>query len=48
MVLIDEAPPVLGPAKLEAIVKEVPLMRAAEKAADLMEGKMRGSIVVKI
>ena len=48
MVLIDEAPPVLGPAKLEAIVEEVPLMRAAEKAAELMAGKVRGRIVVKI
>lgn len=38
----------LDPAKLEAIVEEVPLSRAAEKAADLMAGKVRGRIVVKI
>lgn len=38
----------LDPAKLEAMVEEVPLARAAEKAADLMAGKVRGRIVVKI
>lgn len=38
----------LDPAKLEAIVEEVPLARAAEKAAELMAGKVRGRIVVKI
>ncbi len=38
----------LDPAKLEAMVDEVPLTRAAEKAADLMAGKVRGRIVVKI
>ena len=38
----------LDPAKLEAIVQEVPLERAAEKAAELMAGKVRGRIVVKI
>jgi len=38
----------LDPAKLEAIVEEVPLNQAAEKAADLMAGKVRGRIVVKI
>ena len=38
----------LDPAKLEAIVQEVPLDRAAEKAADLMAGKVRGRVVVKI
>ena len=38
----------LDPAKLEAIVQEVPLARAAEKAADLMAGKIRGRVVVKI
>ena len=38
----------LDPAKLEAIVQEVPLERAAEKAADLMAGKVRGRVVVKI
>ena len=38
----------LDPAKLETIVEEVPLSRAVEKAADLMAGKVRGRIVVKI
>jgi acrylyl-CoA reductase (NADPH) len=38
----------LDPAKLEAMVEEVPLARAAEKAADLMAGKVRGRVVVKI
>jgi acrylyl-CoA reductase (NADPH) len=38
----------LDPAKLEAIVEEVSLSQAAEKAADLMAGKVRGRIVVKI
>ena len=38
----------LDPAKLETMVDEVPLMRAAEKAAELMAGKVRGRIVVKI
>ncbi|MBC7600947.1 MAG: oxidoreductase [Polaromonas sp.] len=38
----------LDPAKLEAIVQEVPLERAAEKAAVLMAGKVRGRVVVKI
>jgi len=38
----------LAPAKLEAMVEEVPLARAAEKAADLMSGKVRGRVVVKI
>mgnify|MGYP000394358638 CR=1 FL=1 len=38
----------LDPAKLEDIVQEVPLERAAEKAAELMAGKVRGRIVVKI
>ena len=37
----------LDPAKIEAIVQEVPLERAAEKAAELMAGKVRGRIVVK-
>ncbi|MBW8722345.1 MAG: oxidoreductase [Polaromonas sp.] len=35
-------------AKLEAMIEEVPLVRAAEKAADLMSGKVRGRVVVKI
>ena len=38
----------LDTAKLEAIVEEVQMSRAAEKAADLMAGKVRGRIVVKI
>ena len=38
----------LDPAKLEAMVEEVPLARAAEKAADLISGKVRGRVVVKI
>jgi acrylyl-CoA reductase (NADPH) len=38
----------LDPAKLETIVQEVPLERAAEKAADLMAGAVRGRVVVKI
>lgn len=38
----------LDPAKLEAMVEEVPLARAVEKAADLMAGKVRGRVVVKI
>ena len=38
----------LDPAKLEAMIEEVPLSRAAEKAAELMAGKVRGRIVVKI
>jgi acrylyl-CoA reductase (NADPH) len=35
-------------AKLESMIEEVPLARAAEKAADLMAGKVRGRVVVKI
>ena len=38
----------LDPAKLEAMVEEVPLSRVAEKAAELMAGKVRGRVVVKI
>lgn len=38
----------LDPTKLEAMVEEVPLARAAEKAAALMAGKIRGRVVVKI
>ena len=38
----------LDPAKLEAIVEEVPLERAVAKAAELMAGKIRGRVVVKI
>ena len=35
-------------AKLEAMIEEVPLERAVEKAADLMAGTVRGRVVVKI
>lgn len=38
----------LDPAKLDAMVEEIPMERAAEKAADLIAGKVRGRIVVKI
>jgi acrylyl-CoA reductase (NADPH) len=38
----------LDPEKLESMIEEVPLTRAAEKAADLMAGKVRGRVVVKI
>ena len=38
----------LDTAKLEAMVEEVPLERAAEKAADLMAGKVRGRVVVRL
>ena len=35
-------------AKLESMIEEVPLERAVEKAADLIAGKVRGRIIVKI
>lgn len=38
----------LDTARLEAMVEEIPMAKAAEKAADLMSGKVRGRIVVKI
>ncbi len=38
----------LDSAKLESMVEEVPLERAVEKAVDLMNGKVRGRVVVKI
>lgn len=38
----------LDTAKLEAMLEEIPMVKAAEKAADLMSGKVRGRIVVKI
>ena len=38
----------LDPAKLEAITEEVPLAEAPARAADLMAGKVRGRVVVKI
>lgn len=38
----------MDPARLEAMVEEVPLARAAEKAAIMMAGKLRGRVVVKL
>jgi acrylyl-CoA reductase (NADPH) len=38
----------LDPAKLELMIEEVPLSRAVEKAADLMAGRVRGRVVIKI
>ncbi|MDP3795817.1 MAG: MDR family oxidoreductase [Polaromonas sp.] len=38
----------LDPAKLETITEEVPLAEAPARAADLMVGKVRGRVVVKI
>ncbi|MDW5441766.1 MDR family oxidoreductase [Polaromonas sp. SM01] len=38
----------LDPAKLATMVEEVPLARAVEKAAELMAGKVRGRVIVKI
>ena len=38
----------LDAAKLEAIADEVPLARAAEMAAKLMNGAVRGRVIVKI
>lgn len=38
----------LDPAKLEAMIEEVPLAQAPARAADLMAGKVRGRVVVKI
>ncbi|MES2400974.1 MAG: MDR family oxidoreductase [Pseudomonadota bacterium] len=38
----------LDPARLEAMVEEVPLERAVEKAHALMDGKIRGRVIVKI
>lgn len=38
----------LDAAKLDSMVEEVPLARVAEKAADLMAGKVRGRVVVKL
>ena len=35
-------------AKLESMIEEVPLAQAAEKAAELMAGKVRGRVVLKI
>ena len=35
-------------ARLESMIEEIPLSRAAEKAADLMSGRVRGRVVVKI
>ena len=38
----------LDPAKLEAMIDEVPLERAVSKADALIQSKMRGRIVVSI
>ncbi|MFI5445598.1 MDR family oxidoreductase [Polaromonas sp. UC242_47] len=38
----------LDPAKLDTMVQEVPLARAVDKAAELMAGKVRGRVIVKI
>ncbi len=38
----------LDVAKLESMVEEVPLERAIAKAGDLMDGKVRGRVVVRI
>jgi acrylyl-CoA reductase (NADPH) len=38
----------LDPAKLESMVEEVPLAQAAAKAAQLMDGKVRGRVVVRV
>ncbi len=38
----------LDPARLASMVQEVPLSRAAEKAAELMAGKIRGRVIVRI
>ena len=38
----------LDASKLEAMIEEVPLARAAEKAAELMAGNIRGRVIVKI
>ncbi|MDO9359237.1 MAG: MDR family oxidoreductase [Polaromonas sp.] len=38
----------LDPSKLDAIVEEISLDRAVDKAAELMAGRVRGRIVVKI
>jgi len=38
----------LDPALLDSIVEEIPLAQAAARAADLMQGKARGRIVVRI
>jgi acrylyl-CoA reductase (NADPH) len=38
----------LDPARLESMIEEIPMAAAALRAADLMEGKVRGRIVVDI
>ena len=38
----------LDPALLESMIDEVPLARAVEKAGELMAGKLRGRVVIKI
>ena len=37
----------LDPALLESMIDEVPLTSAVAKAHDLMEGRVRGRVVVK-
>ena len=38
----------LEPAKLESMIDEVPLAQAIEKAGELMAGRVRGRVLVKI
>lgn len=38
----------LDPAKLESMIEEIPLSQAVARAADLMQGKVRGRLVVRI
>jgi acrylyl-CoA reductase (NADPH) len=38
----------LDPARLEAIAVDIPLDQAIARAAELMEGKLRGRVVVTI
>jgi acrylyl-CoA reductase (NADPH) len=38
----------LDPTKLDAMIEEVPLAQAPARAADLMAGKVRGRVVVKL
>ena len=38
----------LDPALLESMVEEIPLAEAPARAADLMQGKVRGRLVVRI
>ncbi|MEO8248379.1 MAG: MDR family oxidoreductase [Burkholderiales bacterium] len=38
----------LDPARLESIISEIPLIQAIDKAREMMDGKLRGRVVVKI